>query len=218
MPKKNILRWEKVLQDSPKAYKKWFDAEKKFFLKHIKLGSRVLEVGCGDGRSLRDVSEITDKLTGVDHDIAAVEHAKEKLKDIPNCNIILAEGKNLPFADKEFDCVTCIGTFANLGEDKYKVLEEMRRVLKDNGMIIISSYSEKALEERMKVYQDINAEILEVRDNGTIVFEDIEGDYVSEQFSEEELGMIFEKVGLKMAEIEDAGIGYICKLTKKFNI
>ncbi|MFA5020073.1 MAG: class I SAM-dependent methyltransferase [Candidatus Pacearchaeota archaeon] len=212
--KKNIVGWEEILANQPEAYKKWFEEEKKFFIKHINKNSKILEVGCGNGRSIKDMLNITKDITGIDHDETAIEHAKNNFKKCPSVKIILAEGANLPFVDKTFDYVTCIGTFANFSEEKYKILEEMKRVLKEEGKIVISVYSEDALSERLKAYRKIRAEIKEIKENGKVIFDDFGKDGISEQFSKKQLSVIFKKVGLSIEKIKKAGIGYICKLRK----
>jgi ubiquinone/menaquinone biosynthesis C-methylase UbiE len=107
-----------------------------------------------------------------------------------------------------------MGTFANFGDDKYKILSEMKRVLKDNGNIIISVYSEDALDERLKAYKQANLKLKEIdRQKGRVVI-DIIGDAISEQFSERELRNIFAKSSLKVIKVKKVGIAYLCLLSK----
>ena len=117
--KVNIVGWEEALRNPPDSYKEWFAEEKRYILQNIEKGSKVLEVGCGDGRSIKDVLEVTKDITGIDNDPTAIELAKENLKNYRGIKLILADGKNMPFGDEIFDYVTCIGTFANFGTDKY---------------------------------------------------------------------------------------------------
>ncbi len=213
MSKRNIIYWEQLLQDAPPSYVKWFDAEKQFFREHVKKDTVVLEVGCGDGRSLKDLLPITKNLTGIDNDPIAVKHAKKNFKQYQTVKIFLAEGERLPFDNESFDVLTCMGTFANFGGKKHQVLSEMKRVLKNDGCIIISVFSENALQERMKMYHKLAEEdIKEVRKDGTVIFQD---GTISEQFSRNQLTSIFDRAGLRIDAIQDAGIGYICKLSKK---
>ena len=211
----NILSWEKFLKKPLSSYKKWFNAEKKFILKYITKNSRVLEVGCGDGRSLKDVLKITPYIVGVDNDPIAVEHATKNFRRYPQVKILLAEGSHLPFKANLFNCVTCIGTFTNLGKQKFKVLSEMKRVTKLKGKLIISAFSETSLPERLKVYKKISLEnIAVIKKSGTVIFKDFGKNNISEQFSEKQLRAIFKKAKLKVLEIKKVGIGYVCVLEK----
>ena len=211
---KNIDFWERLLNEPPESYKSWFNDEKKFLHKHILCNSKVLEVGCGDGRSIKDIINITQNIIAIDNDKKAVNDATNNFKKYSNVRIILADAKELPFEDKSFNFVLCLITFANFGEDKYKVLREMKRVLRDDGKIIISVFSEDALEERIKVYKKLGAPIKEITKNGTVIFDESLGANISEQFSKSELIKIFNKVELKIDEIVKSGIGYLCLVSK----
>jgi len=174
----------------------------------------VLEVGCGDGRSIKDIIDITQNITAIDHDQKAVNDAIDNFKEYPNIKIILGDARELLFKDKNFDFVLCLTTFANFGDNKFKALGEMKRVLKNRGKIIISVFSEDAFEERMKVYKKLGSPIKEIIDNKKVIFNESLGDNVSEQFSENELIKIFNKINLNVEIIEKSGIGYMCLLSK----
>jgi|APSaa5957512622_1039677.scaffolds.fasta_scaffold26528_2 ubiquinone/menaquinone biosynthesis C-methylase UbiE len=212
---KNIDFWENVLKNSPKSYQDWFREEKEYLTKTIDKDSAVLEVGCGDGRSIFDILEKTKDIVGIDHDETAVKHAKANFKDIPQIKIQLADAEDLPFENGSFDHVVCMTTFANFGQKKYKILEEMRRVLKDSGTIILSVFSEDALEERMKVYKSTGVKIKEIKPDGKITFDESVGDNVSEQFSKTELLGIFKKAALNPDDIKKVNMAYLCKLSKQ---
>lgn len=175
--------------------------------------ARVLEVGCGYGRSLLDVVGLTMNLVGVDQDKTAIEHAKMNLKKFPKVKLIVADGKKLPFKSGSFDYVLCLTTFANY-DDKYKILREMRRVLKADGNVILSVYAENSLRERLKIYKKINAEIKEIKPNGTVVFDDFGINGYSEQFSKSQLKATFKKSELNIVEMKKVAIAYICMLSK----
>jgi len=216
MVKKNIEYHENLLKNLPLAYKKWFEADKKYLIKNVKKDSKVLDVGCGDGRALQYVIKITENLVGIDHDKTAVRHAKKNFKGFPKVKIILGEASNLPFKSNSFDYVICIGSLVNFGKEKEKVLSEMKRVVKKTRSIIISVFSEDALSERLKLYKKLKINLKEIKKDGTVIFnfDDSLKDNISEQFSREQLKKMFKKTGLKLKEIKKVGIGYICKLEK----
>ena len=211
--KTNIDYWENLLINLPKSYKKWFEKEKKYLQKIITKDASVLEVGCGNGRSIFDILPKTKNVTGIDHDNKAVADAKNNFSKYSSIKIIKADAAQLPFDSEEFDFVICMITFANFADKKFKALEEMRRVLKDSGKIIISVFSENALEERMRVYKTSGVKIKEVK-NGTVIFDESLGDNISEQFTKEQLENIFSKVNLKIEDIKKVDIAYLCTLVK----
>ena len=215
MAKKNIDYWEGLLKNLPELYKKSLEREEDYLINNIKKDSNVLEIGCGGGRNLKQLLPITKNLVGIDHDKTAVDLAKKKFKDISEVKILLENAKKLRFKDNSFDYVICMITFANFGQDKFKILKEMKRVVKKDGFILISVFSENAFEERMKAYKYYKAPIKEIKGT-TIIFKDSlgDGDNISEQFSKEELKKIFEDVDLKIIEIKNIGILNVCKLKK----
>lgn len=214
MPMKtNMDYWEFVLENLPDSYHKWFKEEKKYLQKIITPDAKVLEVGCGAGRSIFDILSITQNITGIDHDDKAIFDARNNLSDYPAIKILKAEATKLPFADEEFDFIICMTTFANFAGNKFIILEEMKRVLKKSGKIIISVFSEDALNERMKVYDASGVEIKKI-EKGNVTFDESLGDNISEQFSKEQLTDIFLKANLKMDDIKKANMAYLCTLSK----
>ena len=211
--KRNIDYWENLLINLPKSYKKLFEKEKKYLQKIITKDASVLDVGCGNGRSIFDILPKTKNVTGIDHDNKAVVDAKNNFSRYPSIKILKADAAQLPFDNEEFDFVICMITFANFADKKFKALEEMRRVLKDSGKIIISVFSENALEERMRVYKTSGVKIKEVK-NGTVIFDESLGDSISEQFTKEQLENIFSRSNLKIENITKVNIAYLCTLIK----
>ena len=211
--KTNMDYMANFLENLPKSYQKLFEEEKKYLQKIITLDAKVLDVGCGSGRSVFDILSKTKNIVGIDHSDRAVVEAKNNFSKYSSIKILKADAAQLPFDNEEFDFVICMTTFANFADKKFKALEEMRRVLKDSGKIIISVFSENALEERMRVYKTLGVKIKEVK-NGTVIFDESLGDNISEQFTKEQLENIFSKVNLKIEDIKKVDIAYLCTLVK----
>ncbi len=203
-----------LLKSLPESYRVWFDAEKQYLEKHIKTGSSVLEIGSGDGRSIYDLLPLTKNITAVDHDKEAVIRAQQSFADFSSIKIIETDAVNLPFNNESFDYVICMGTFMNLGEKKYHILNEMKRVLKNDGKIIVSTFSDKALSERLNMYKKVGAPIKEIR-GGTVIFNESLGSNISEQFSLHELTDIFTQAGFVVQDVSEVSIAYLCTLSKK---
>ena len=217
MPKTNIGYHEELIKNLPESYKRWFGEEERYLRKYIRKDSKVLCVACGDGREINYIANIAGKIIGIDHDPIAVKHAKDNFKEKKNVKIILAEATKLPFRNESFPYVTCMASFTNLGKNKIPSLKEMRRIVKANGRIILSAFSEDAMPERMKLYKKFDQKygmIKEIRKDGTVIFDKSLGDNISEQFSEKQLRSFFDEVELKVEEIKKVGIGYICRLSK----
>jgi 2-polyprenyl-6-hydroxyphenyl methylase/3-demethylubiquinone-9 3-methyltransferase len=205
--------WKKYLKICPPLISDWVQKETLWLQKNIKRGSIVLDVGCGWGRDLKAIAKIVKKGIGIDNDPKIIKEAKKNLAKFKNIEVFLEDAKKMHFDNNIFDYVFCLGnTFGNFGKDKYKILREMKRVAKNNGKIILSVYSEKALPERIKGYKKVGWQIKKITKDGTVYTKD---GIISEQFSKRKIKEIFKKVGLNVKIIELNPISYICEATKR---
>ena len=101
MAKKNINFWEDLLKDMPTAYKNSLKKEETWLIQNSEKNSSVLEIGCGDGRSLEQLLILTKNLVGIDHDKTAVDLAKKKFKVNPEVKILLQNANKLKFKEKK---------------------------------------------------------------------------------------------------------------------
>jgi ubiquinone/menaquinone biosynthesis C-methylase UbiE len=195
----NIDYWEQILKNPTPVYAELFDAERDFLLSHIAQNSKVLDIGCGDGRNIETILNVTKDVIGIDNDPKAVSDAKAHLANIPSVQILLADVIALPFPENSFDAVTLMMTLVNFNHNKVHALKEMARVLKQDGKTIISVYSEDAFDKRMEIYKQVQAPIDRVE--GTTVILDISfGANISEQFSKEEIETLAEQANLKLSD------------------
>ena len=210
----NIGYWEQVLQAPTEAYQELFDAERKYLLKEISKDSKVLDIGCGEGRNMKTIFERTTFVSGIDNDKGAVVDARKNFSDSPSTVILQAEAVSLPFPDESFDFVTFLMILPNLDIQKDKALSEVFRVLKKGGSMILSSFSETAFDERMKIYNKVKVPIEKIE--GTKFFFDKGlGANTSEQFSLDEIIQLTEKAGFKIVDHQKvSSLAYICKLIK----
>lgn len=102
-------------------------------LEHFNSG-RLLDIGCGNGDFFGFVKDKGMELHGIDLAENMVKVAQERYGDI--ADIILADAENLPFQDGMFDIIICNASFHHYIRPK-EVLTQMRRVLKDNGVLLI---------------------------------------------------------------------------------
>ena len=95
----------------------------------------VLELGCGPGKYLPMLASLGHTVIGVDP--CEFPETWSYIRTLPGVEIkggVFAE--NLPFADHKFDHVVCLGAVLYFA-DPIKSLEEMYRVLKPGGTLII---------------------------------------------------------------------------------
>lgn len=103
--------------------------------KTTKEGSRLLDVGCGEGY-------LSDVLKKKGYDVIAVDFSKKVLtiakKNSHNIAFCLADASVLPFGDGAFDAVISLELVEHL-LDLNAHLREVRRVLKKRGTYIIKT-------------------------------------------------------------------------------
>ncbi len=106
------------------------------------LGSRcrgrvILDYGCGIGVHLASLAKIGREVIGIDLSQKSLEIAEKRLKNEKlegRAKVLLMDCEKLEFPDNSFDVVFDGGTFSSLYLDK--VLPEIGRVLKPNGILI----------------------------------------------------------------------------------
>jgi len=105
----------------------------------LKPGSRVLDVGCGKGFLLYELTQVVPgvEVAGFDVSRYAIEHAKEEIRD----RLYVARAED-PYAypDGHFDLVLSIMTLFNLVlPDLHAALKEIERVGR-NKFVVMESY------------------------------------------------------------------------------
>lgn len=112
---------------------------------NIRGNERVLDVGCGNGWTVRLLSKMIKNglVVGIDISPAMIREAVIKSSSICNAKFYIGDADYIPYGDKIFDIVLCVETFYYY-LNPFKVIYEMRRVLKDGGKayIIVDLYKE----------------------------------------------------------------------------
>ena len=108
-----------------------------FLKKNIK-GEKILDAGCGSGKFLPLLEELSNTYIGIDLSEEQIKKAKTKTN---KSNSILQVGdlEKLNFSDNSFDFIVSawvLGTVI-LEEKREKVIQELKRVLKTDGTIYL---------------------------------------------------------------------------------
>ncbi|MEM3408446.1 MAG: class I SAM-dependent methyltransferase [Candidatus Micrarchaeia archaeon] len=114
------------------------------FSKEWKPG-KLLDIGCGSGRNLFHFAEKGFDWYGIDFSKEminkAIENFKRKNIDVKG-RLKVGDMTELPFQDESFDYIISIASFHHLPkEEQLKTIKEMKRVLKENGEMIISVWN-----------------------------------------------------------------------------
>ncbi|MBZ0180293.1 MAG: methyltransferase domain-containing protein [Melioribacteraceae bacterium] len=110
----------------------WF--EKNFSVREwFKNNPSVIDLGSGVGDVTRILQKYTSKrIIGLD----ITDFRRLENKEIDYFDFIIGDCKNLPFSDNTFETVTVLWTLHHIS-DPFIVLQEINRILKPTGQLII---------------------------------------------------------------------------------
>ena len=115
-------------------------AWRKTVREHAEPGMKVLEVGCGPGSFAEDITGVD--LTCLDPSPEMLKVAKRRVDSARNsrgespADYVQAIAEAIPLPDNTYDRVFCLFSFRDF-QDKEKGLEEILRVLKPGGQLVI---------------------------------------------------------------------------------
>jgi SAM-dependent methyltransferase len=126
-------------------------------IKHygLKPGDKVLDVGCGKGFQMFELTQVLPGLQvrGLDISTYAIANAHPEVK------LLIDNGtaSRLPYSDKEFDLVFSINTLHNLhNRDLFEALRELERVGKHK-YVCVESYRDE-IEKTNLLYWQVTCE------------------------------------------------------------
>lgn len=167
---------------------------------------RILDIGCG-------ISSILHFVKGIKYGIDPLaEHYKQLYSYPPDLNISRGGGEKLTFNDKYFDIIFCSNALDHT-DDIYKTINEVNRVLKDDGYFILAVefFKEKHDREPQHPYCLTLEEIYNLLSDFEIVFQKIcpwiglkEFVLGNEENNEQEIVFILKKRMIyKVVELKD---------------
>ncbi|MFW5647886.1 MAG: class I SAM-dependent methyltransferase [Candidatus Alkaliphilus sp. MAG34] len=107
-------------------------------------GMKILDVGCGTGNFSIKLVEKGCRVVGIDISEEMLEKAREKAK-LKNLDIdfLNMDAYSMNFPDENFDGVFSMAAFEFFNEPQ-KVYDEMYRVLKQNGYLLIGTINRQS--------------------------------------------------------------------------
>ena len=148
------------------AYEHW---HRYAFARRYAEGRRVLDAACGEGYGTALLGATAAEVVGVDIDAGSIRHAQSTYG---GAHIRFVEGSctKLPLADASFDAVVSFETIEHLeAADQPPMLAEFARVLKPEGVLVISSPNKRVYSDardyvnefhRHELYRDDLAALL----------------------------------------------------------
>ena len=134
---------------SSTRYRPWSCVER--FLGEIESGSKVADIGCGNGKNMQYRTDCDFK--GCDFSQNLVDICKEK-----GLNVVFGDILNVPFEDETFDYTICVAVLHHLFSKKNQrqAILELKRITKKNGkiFILVWAFEQEASSKRQFSSQD----------------------------------------------------------------
>lgn len=102
-------------------------------------GMNILDVGCGTGTHLELYQRYGCNLYGIDLSPSMLEVARMRLED--SARLELGDATSMPYEDGKFDLIISMLSLHEMAQQtRSGVLSEMKRVLKDDGHILLIDF------------------------------------------------------------------------------
>ena len=105
----------------------------------------VLDLGCGTGRDTARLADGTNHVVGLDAAFSGLKLAQARFQtDRLAMPLVTGDARRLPFSNTGFDGIYCFGllhefTTETAAEDVRQVMEEIQRVLKPDGLLVLTT-------------------------------------------------------------------------------
>jgi 2-polyprenyl-6-hydroxyphenyl methylase/3-demethylubiquinone-9 3-methyltransferase len=138
---------------SPRV-RQYLDAEVSHVAGRIRPSDRVLELGCGYGRVVKELVGKAGTLIGIDTSLSSLQLARELMCEQGNTWFLAMDACALGFRDGTFDVVLCIQNgLSAFKVDQRVLIGECIRVARPGGRVLFSSYAQKFWKDRLAWFQ-----------------------------------------------------------------
>ena len=136
------MKTQEELWDKEYSLKQTLWGKETKSLPAVMKGKKVLELGVGNGKTLFSILKQNPKsVIAIDISEEAIKRCKETF-NTKKVTFKKADARNLPFKKGDFDVVVCYYLLDNLTEnERTKVIEEIRKVLKKGGYVLFEDFA-----------------------------------------------------------------------------
>jgi ubiquinone/menaquinone biosynthesis C-methylase UbiE len=103
-------------------------------------GSKVLDLGCGTGKTTAALLQLGMDVTGLDFSPSAISYCISVFGD--KAKFTIAECDRMPFPDNYFDAAAAVHIFEHLNDSQIRdTVKELSRVLVPGGIVLVRSFA-----------------------------------------------------------------------------
>jgi len=111
-------------------------------LPELPVGSRVLELGCGNGKTLPIMIQRGWNVTALDISEKAVILSRNLVTLLSPAEVMVADARNIPVNSTTFDAVFAIHVTGHVHEPgRQEIAREVTRILKQGGILFFCDFS-----------------------------------------------------------------------------
>ena len=131
---KNAGRYDRFMRKDAAAYEQLYE-----LLRPVVRQKTVLELATGTGLIAKHIVRYADHIEATDASQEMIEQAKQGVKSA-KLYFSVQDMFHLPYADQSFDVVIVVNALHIVPEPE-KALSEIRRVLKDDGVLVAPTFT-----------------------------------------------------------------------------
>jgi ubiquinone/menaquinone biosynthesis C-methylase UbiE len=136
------------------AYEHW---HRYAFARRFVAARRVLDAACGEGYGSALLGTAAAGVVGVDIDKDTVAEASRRYSRLPQVSFVGGSCTALPLPDASFDAVVSFETIEHVGAaDQPRMIAEFSRVLKPDGLLILSSPNKRLYRDARNYVNDFH--------------------------------------------------------------
>jgi ubiquinone/menaquinone biosynthesis C-methylase UbiE len=122
----------------------------------FKTGDIILDAGCGGGRNLSWFLHNQFEVYGVDTNVETINELTRKTLPNVTSHFMVSAVEKMPFADQAFDVIisSAVLHFANNIAHFFSMINEIIRVLKEDGILFIRMASDIGIEKKVVALGD----------------------------------------------------------------
>jgi 2-polyprenyl-6-hydroxyphenyl methylase/3-demethylubiquinone-9 3-methyltransferase len=150
----NSQKLYKVYDTNIPRVRQYLDMEIEFVRNRLNGAEKVLELGVGYGRILKELYSCTKYFLGIDISSDSVEFGKEYLKEFPHIRLETMDAHELIF-ENEYVAVLCLQNgLSALSGEAINLVKRCMKALKRSGAAYFSTYSGKFWEHRLAWFEE----------------------------------------------------------------